>query len=119
MSNNPANASVQRQLAAWAELVDQTIIDLRRNQVTGAPIGDSRQRLAELLVATGSTNKRSLEGIVLDAAIARDTQGLDLKSLGNDLERSANTATLIARLEPLATALERKREQAAAKMMIR
>ena len=119
MSANLANLSVHRQLANWAELVDQTIVDLRRGQVGGSNISDSRRRLGELLIATRNTAEKNVEAIVLNAVVERETAGIDLKVLGDDLVRSANAPNLIARLEPLATALERKREQAAAKIMIR
>lgn len=119
MSTNTANPSVHRQLANWAELVDQTIVDLRRTQAGGSNVSDSRRRLGELLIATRNTAGRNVEAIVLNAIVERDAAGIDLKALGDDLVKSTNAATLIARLEPLATALERKREQAAAKMMIR
>ena len=120
MSDSGLNSSIYEQLRLYADRFDCAIVNLRGNDKS--TVSKAREELANLLREIG-TEDSPRPGIRLVAMILRHDLASDLggtgtlfRSLAGVLERRAPDKEEVARLEQIASAIDKECSSAGARM---
>ncbi len=116
MSHSGLYSGLYSRVREYGELLDEVILRLKVGK--SVPSDPRRKRLADLLIAAGRGDAKSLASQVFAVLVHADEAGnpRELSALGDALLSRDVEPTLVERLENIALAIEHERSDLLSKM---